>query len=153
MRTGQARDCRQSLNGSTLHWTGRSKEILSRAKDFTQAHCQLPGTTDVFTNCLAMFGNGLAVPPRPTPAIGRRRARSANTTANSCAISTFCEAVPAPRRAPIFAALIVISSNQKNAGSLPGSDSHAIHNESVRRDRQAHAERYCHNERRPADGY
>ena len=41
----------------------------------------------------------------------------------------------------ISAPPIAISFNRKNAGSLQGSDSHAIHNESVKRDRQARAER------------
>ena len=38
-------------------------------------------------------------------------------------------------RAATFAAPIAISFSRKNAGSLQGSDSHAIHNEPVRRDR------------------
>jgi dimethylhistidine N-methyltransferase len=42
-------------------------------------------------------------------------------------------AVRVQRHALIFAAPIAISSNQKNAGSLQGSDSRAIHNESVGR--------------------
>ena len=98
-----------------------------------------PGS--VFTKCLATFGNGRAAPIRLTPATALVPARLANTTANSCATNTFCAAVPARRRAFIFAALIAISFNRRNAGSLQESDSHAIHNESVRRDRQARAER------------
>src|ERR671931_58675 len=140
MRTGQARGCRQSLNGSGLCWIAQSKEISWRTKIFTQAHCPPQETMGVFTKCLATFGNGPAALTRPTPAIALHRAHSANTTASSCATSTFCGAVPEPPRALIFAALIVISSNQKNAGSSQGSDSHAIHNELVRRDRRARAE-------------
>jgi hypothetical protein len=50
-------------------------------------------------------------------------------------------AVHVQRRALIFAELIAISSSPRNVGSLQGSDSHAIHNESIGRDRQARAER------------
>src|SRR6266487_6430986 len=131
MRTGQARDYRQSLNGSALRRITQSKEILSRTRIFTQPHLRPQETIDHCTNCLAMFGNGPAAPTRPTPAIVPRRAHLANTTESSCATSTFCVAVPAPPRAVTFAVLIAISSNQKNAGSLQGSDSRAIHSESV----------------------
>src|SRR6266487_3184011 len=141
MRTGQARDCRQSSNGNTLPRITRSKEILSRTRIFI--HARYPGqeTIGVFTKCLAMFGSGRAAPTRLIQAIGRRQAHSANTTASSCATSTFCVAVRVQPHAVTFAALIAISSNQKSAGSLLGSDSHAIHNKPVSRDRQARAER------------
>src|SRR2546423_7205942 len=152
MRTGQARDCRQSLNGSALLWIARLKEILSRTKIFIRKNCPPQETMDACTECLAMFGNGRAAPTRLTPAIAPRRAHLANTMASSCAINTFYVAVPVRRHALIFAALIAISSSRKNAGSLQGSDSHAIHNESGGRDRQAPAEGYCHNDRRPGNG-
>src|ERR1700757_2513008 len=100
-----------------------------------------------------MSGNGRAAPTRLTQVIGQRRARSVNTTASSCATSTFYAAVPVRPLAIIFAELIAISSNRKNAGSLQGSDSHAIHNKSVARDRQARAERYSHNDRPLANGH
>ncbi len=112
-----------------------------RTKVFIHRHRPPRETVNVCTKCLAMFGNGPAVPTRPTLVIARRRARSANTTANSCATNTFCVAVPAPPRAAIFAELIAISSSRKNAGSLQASDSHAIHSELVGRDRRTRAER------------
>ena len=89
----------------------------------------------VFAKCLATFGNGRAARTHLIQVIGRRRAHSVNTTASSCATSTFYAAVPARLRAAIFVEPIAISSNRRNAGSLQGSGSHAIHNESVRRDR------------------
>src|SRR2546430_16808365 len=153
MRTGQARDCRQSLNGSELRRITRLKEILSRTKIFIRAHCPRQETMDACTECLAMFGNGRAAPTRLTPAIAPRRAHLANTMASSCATNTSCVAVRVQPHAHIFAALIAISSNQKNAGSLLGSDSPRIHDESVGRDRQARAERYCPNDCRPANGH
>ena len=153
MRTGQVCDYRQSLNGSALRRITRSKEILSRTKIFIRAHCPPQETIDGCTKCSAIFGSGPAAPTRPTPAIAPRQVRLANTTASSCATNTFCVAVPAPPRAVIFAELIAISSNQKNAGSLQGSDSHAIHGELVGRDRRTRAERYCHNDCRPANGH
>src|SRR2546430_16633800 len=152
MRTGQARDCRQSLNGSELRRITRLKEILSRTKIFIRANCPRQETMDACTECLAMFGNGRAAPTRLIPAIAPRRAHLANTMASSCAINTFYVAVPVQRHALIFAALIAISSSRKNAGSLQGSDSHAIHNESGGRDRQGRAERYFPKDRRPSKG-
>src|SRR5438045_1287992 len=151
MPTGRARACRQSLNGSALLWITRSKEILSMPKIFIRAHCLSQATIDVCTECLAIFGNGRAAPTRPTLAIAPRQAHLANTMASSCATNTFCVAVRVQPHAHIFAALIAISSSQKNAGSLQVSDSREIHDESVGRDRQARAERYCHNDRRPAN--
>src|SRR5947208_13486230 len=100
-----------------------------------------------------MFGNGRAAPTRPTPAIAPRRAHLANTMASSCATNTSCVAVRVQPHAHIFAALIAISSNQKNAGSLLGSDSRGIHDEAVGRDRQARAERYWPKDWRPANGH
>ncbi len=118
---------------------------------FIPCHAELPLTIDpppdgfavanLFTKCLAMFGNGRAAPTLPTPVIARRPAHLGNTTASSCATNTFYGAVPAPRHAVTFAAPIAISFNRKNAGSLQGSDSHAIHAESVRCDRRVRAER------------
>ncbi|PYK08313.1 MAG: hypothetical protein DME61_10325 [Verrucomicrobia bacterium] len=119
-------------NGIALHWIVRWKEISSKAKLFIRGRCPLQDTICVFIKCLATSGNGRAAPTRLIPVIARRRALSANTTASSCATNTFCVAVPAPRRAATFATRIAISSNQRNAGSLRGSDSHAIHNESLR---------------------
>src|SRR6059036_4134863 len=133
MRTGRARACRQSLNGSTLHQIARLKEILSRTKIFIRAHCPPQETIDACTECLAMFGNGRAAPTLPTPAIAPRRAHLANTMASSCATNTSCVAVRVQPHAHIFAALIAISSSQKNAGSLQVSGSREIHDESVGR--------------------
>src|SRR4029077_539338 len=153
MRTGQAHGCRQSLNGSALHWIIRWKEILSRTRIFIRAHCPPQEMMDACTRCLATFGNGPAAPTRPTPVIAPYRAHLANTTASLCATSTFCVAVRVQRHVLIFAALIAISSNQKNAGGVRGSDWRAIHNKSSGLDPQARAERYCHNDRRPANGH
>src|SRR4029453_2122320 len=141
MRTGQARDYRQSSNGNTPRRIVRSKEILSRTRIFI--HARHPGqeTMGAFTKCLVTFGSGRAAPTRLIQVIARRQARSANTTASSCANSTFCVAVRVQPHAVTFAALTAIFSNQKSAGSLQGSDWHAIHNKSVPRDRQACAER------------
>ena len=113
-----------------------------RDRTFSSGGCSvrcLSGQTGtrLFTKCSATFGNGRAAPTRPTPAIALRPARLANTTANSCATNTSCAAVPARHRALISAAPIAISFNRKNAGSSPGSDSHAIQHESVGRDRWA----------------
>ena len=46
----------------------------------------------------ARSGNGPRAPTRPTPASGPPRARSANTTASSCATSGSCAAAPASAR-------------------------------------------------------
>src|SRR5437773_8256445 len=91
----------------------------------------------IFTRCSGTSGNGHAAPTHRILVTARRQARSANTTGSSCVTSTFCGAVPAPRRAVTFAAPIAISFSRKNAGSLQESDSHAIQNESVGRDRRA----------------
>src|SRR5437016_18477 len=91
----------------------------------------------IFTRCSGTSGNGRAAPTHRILVTARRQARSANTTESSCVTSTFCGAVPARRRAVTFAAPIAISFSRKNAGSLRESDSHAIQNESVGRDRRA----------------
>ena len=70
----------------------------------------------------------------PLPRLSRRRpARSANTTANSCATNTFCAAVPAPLRARTFARPIAISFNRKNAGNSRASGWHTIREPCLRR--------------------
>ena len=52
--------------------------------------------TETCSKCLATSGNGPAAPIRPIPVIAPRPARSANTTASSCATNTCCAAAPAP---------------------------------------------------------
>ena len=89
--------------------------------------------TVFFSKCSATFGNGRAAPTRPTPATEPRLARSANTTASSCAINMSFAADPARRRALTSAGPIAISFSRKNAGSSPGSGSHAIPHELSRR--------------------
>src|SRR5437899_11326666 len=137
MRTGRARVSRQNSNGNALRWIAQSKEILSRMKIFIHALYSLPNTIDIFTKCLATSGNGRAAPILHIPAIAQPQARWANTTASSCAINTFCAAVPAPPRAVTSGRPTAISFNRKNAGSLPGSDSRAIRSEIARRRRRA----------------
>src|SRR4029077_20470251 len=90
----------------------------------------------VFVKCSVTCGNGRAAPTLLIPVIARRRGRSANTTGSSCAINTCCVVAPAPHHGAISAAPIAISFNRKNAGSLQASDSHAIHDELVGRDRR-----------------
>ena len=50
-------------------------------------------------SCSATSGSGPRAPTRPTPASGRRPARSASTTASSCATRWCCAAARARRRA------------------------------------------------------
>src|SRR4029077_9931502 len=133
MPTGLVRACRQSSSGSVLRWTAQSKEILSKTRIFTHAHCPPLEKIDIFARCLATFGNGRAAPTRLTQATAQRPARSASTTANLCAINTSYAVVPAPPPARTSAAPIAISFNRKNAGSSPESDSHATHSKSLGR--------------------
>ena len=102
-----------------------------RERTFHPRPLPAAGETDIFTKCSATFGNGRAAPIRLTPVIAPRPARSANTTASSCATNTSCAAAPAPRRARHIRRLIAISFNRKNAGSSPASDSPAIRNDSA----------------------
>ena len=69
----------------------------------------------------------------PYPGYRAAPARSANTTASSCATNTCCAAAPAPLRARTFGRLTAISSNRKNAGSSPASVSLAIFHEPIER--------------------
>ena len=57
---------------------------------------------------------------------GRRRARSASTTASSCAISTCCVAARAPRRGRTSAQPTGTSFRPKRAGSFPACASRAM---------------------------
>src|SRR5207244_9472916 len=82
-----------------------------------------------FIKCLATFGSGLAVPIRLIPVTAPDQARSANTTASSCAINTFSAAAPARRRALIFAKRIATSFNPINGGNSQGSVWRAISRE------------------------
>ena len=155
MRTGQMRDCRQSLNGSALRRITRSKEILSEdEKIFTQPQVSTSGDD---RRAAPNVRRRLGVDPQRLLALPRlsRRARCAWRIQRQVHVQPIRFAWRFLRRprAVIFAELIAISSNQKNAGSLQGSDSHAIHGELVGRDRRTRAERYCHNDRRPANGH
>src|SRR5260370_12989623 len=137
MRTGPARVSRQNLNGSALHWIVRSTEISSRTRIFMRGCRPLQKMIKVFAKCSVTSGNGRAAPTLLIPVIAQPRARSVNTPGNSCAINTCCAVAPAPHQGAISAAAIAISFNRKNAGSLQASDSHAIQNELVGRDRRA----------------
>ena len=77
-----------------------------------------PASADVW-RCLGMDPQLVS---RLTPVIAPSRARSANTTASSCAISMSCAAARARLRALTFAGPIAISFSPKNAGSSPASD-------------------------------
>ena len=128
LRIGRGRVCLQSSSGNAPRRRSTSKEISSKAKYFTRAQRRFPRT--IFTKCLATSGNGLAAPTHPTPGIALHRARSANTMGSSCAISTFCVVVPAPRRRVTFAAPTAISFSLKSAGNSPAFDWRATRNES-----------------------
>src|SRR6516165_383481 len=139
MPTGQVRGSPQSSNGSAPGRDVPSKEILSKTnysipqRYRPPSQQRKPPAICAFTKCSATFGNGRAAPTRPTPAIGLHPVHLANTTASSCATSTSCVVARAPRRARTFAEPTAISSNRKNAGSSPESDSRVIHNESLTR--------------------
>src|SRR5207253_2728397 len=126
-----------NLNGSALHWIVRSTEISSRTKIFIRRCRPRQKVVKVFAKCSVTCGNGRAAPTLLIPVIAQRRERSVNTMGNSCAINTCCVVAPALHHEAISAAPIAISFNPKNAGSLQESDSHAIHNELVGRDRRA----------------
>ena len=85
--------CRASSSGSTRRALSRSKEISS-----TPGGCgrrpRKPGLRDCVRST-AMSGSGRAAPLRPIRAFGRRQARSANTTASSCAGNSSCAAARA----------------------------------------------------------
>ena len=70
-------------------------------------------------------GSGPAARTCPTPDSPRRPARSASTTASSCATSTCCAAAPAPRRAVTSARPTGTSSRRRPAGSSRGCASRA----------------------------
>ena len=84
-----------------------------------------PATTSR-CRCSATSGNGPRRPTRPTPATARPRARSANTTASSCAASTCCAAARAPRRPAMCAPATATSSRRRRSGSSAACDWLAI---------------------------
>ena len=84
-RAGPGRACRPKPNGrSRRAGAPRRRQLRSRAARCIR--CRAPSAPRrCRRRCSATCGNGRAARTRPTRASARRRARSANTTASSCA--------------------------------------------------------------------
>ncbi len=90
-------------------------------------------------NSTVMSGNGRKAHTPPTPDFARQPGRLASTTASSCAISLFCGAVPAARRARTSGPPIAISSPPRPAGNSRASGWRVMSDHSGSRGRAA----YC----------
>src|SRR5689334_19688570 len=139
MQSGPGPGSPPNSNGNALLKTFRLKATSSRARFSIRLEVQLHPQLNrlpraaqaprwqvralrpIFNKCSETFGNGPAVPIRPTRVTARRRARWASTTGSSCATNTFCVADLAPPHALTFANRIEISFNLRNGGNSRGS--------------------------------
>ena len=108
---------------SEFEWEHAASASRSAAISSSPDACAPPRPRSDSRACArstATCGNGRAAPSRLIRDLGRRKARSANTTASSCAGSSCCAAARARRRRATCGPLIAISSRPTRAGNSRG---------------------------------